>query len=88
MCCYSVITETLQEPDRITVMMQRLGALTKKQSEGVLAEKARWKKVEKLVDLISRQSRYCLGVFLEVLKTEGQPAIAEAIKQGNPKLGV
>ena len=80
--CHDCIVHTLKCPDQIVSAMTPVIPLEMK--EDISAEKARWRKVEKLIDFVSRGSQGTYEVFLQAVTDTGQERIAQAIREGNP----
>ena len=80
--CHVCIVHTLKCPDQIVSAMTPVIPLEMK--EDISAESARWRKVDKLIDFVSRGSQRTYEAFLQAVSDTGQERITKSIREGNP----
>ena len=85
--CHTMIIDNLQQPDKVASFMHGKQALHKWEMEDVQAEKARWRKVQKLLDFVTGKHKGAYQVFLRAAERTGQHGLAMAVTKGDKHFG-
>ena len=81
--CHTMIIDNLLYPDKVADFMRAKVVLHKWEMEDVQAEKARWRKVQKLLELVAGKSQNAYEVFLKATEWTGQKNMAKAMQKGD-----